>query len=119
QVRAARDFGCGAAWLELGSAAPRAREAQPLVAAQRDPDVLAAHARDRSGADRGVRLGHAALPAHSSRLRVVRTHPGELRRTLRIAAAQVAERTLRTDAAAPFLEHEPHLLEPDLVPPAA
>ena len=32
---------------------------------------------------------------------------------------KLAERPLRAAGAAPFLEHEPHLLEPDLVPPAA
>jgi hypothetical protein len=50
---------------------------------------------------------------------VVWVDAGELCRALWPLAPEVAERALRGGAAAPFVEHEPHRVEPALVPPAA
>src|SRR6185436_8080486 len=82
-------------------------------------EIPGAFRRHRNRAAGDVRLDHGAVPADPSFLCLVRADAGELRRALRTAAPEAGERALRADGAAPFLEHEPHLFEPDLVPPAA
>ena len=66
-----------------------------------------------------LRLESRALHPRPSFHRLVRADPGELRRALRAPAPEARRRALRAVRAAPFVEHQPHCLEPAHLPPAA
>ena len=118
-LRAAGIAGRFRARLAQRGGAPGQARPSRVVAAQRNFAGFRARARRRLRADGNAGMAGSAVHSRASFHRLVRADAGQLCRALWAAAPKTAERPLSARRAAPFVEHQPHLLEPADVPPAA